>query len=149
MQAQSPRRDALDRSCNYGYPVLEVQSMKGSDDIRVSSEVMRVAVTQYARNYIRERWRDGHGAPFSAIADELGCSALAHRVHGGSIDALRKAALHIYGGGRYVAEIEGKPVELGPRNPPSVPPQLPHAAASSAGGGSRRRVKRARRLDRE
>ena len=142
--------------------------MNDSGSIRDEAERVRIAVTHYARNYINQRWDEGHGDTFEAIAKDLGCSsayvqqvsnlarypklklgpdvefALARRTHDGSVDDLRKAALHIYGGGRYVVEDAGKRLDLTtPSSPSSAPPQLSSSARGA--GGSRRRIKRSRR----
>lgn len=130
------------------------------------SNDMRAAVTEYTRNYIRERRRAKW--TFERIATELGVSpayvqhinspdkhpklrvgldmehTLAELLHGGSVDSLRKAAQHIYGGGRVIVEVDGQPAEITTAersgSPSSTPPHLPGSAAGA--GTSQRRIKR-------
>lgn len=98
---------------------------------------VQLAVTEYARDYITSLIR--RGLTYQKIGERLGCSHvwvmhlsnpgkygqrlagpdlehnLAQLLHGGSVDALRRAALHLASGGAVVNEDESGTVELGPR----------------------------------
>jgi hypothetical protein len=98
---------------------------------------VRTAVTEYARDYIAALKRRGES--YAEIGKRLRCShvwvmqlaqpekygdrnagadvehRLAELLHGGSIDALRRAALHLAAGGTVTNEDEGGVIEIGPR----------------------------------
>lgn len=95
------------------------------------------AVTEYVRDYISALKRRGES--YEKIGERLGCShvwvmhlaqpekygkrmvgadlehKLAELLHGGSVDALRRAALHLANGGTVTNEDEGGVLEIGPR----------------------------------
>ena len=99
------------------------------------------AVTEYVRDYIRALRR--RKLSYQKIGQRLQIShvwvmqldkpqqygkrnagpeleyRLAELLHGGSIDALRKAALHLASGGNVVVEHDGMPLELSPSEPNS------------------------------
>lgn len=133
------------------------------------SKEMRAAVTELVRNYVRERKRvddisnadlgaelgvsstyiqhitDPIGHPALRVGIELEC-AIAEKAYGGSVDLLRRSALHVYGGRRHILAIKGEARELtseepGGRAPSSTPPEVSGTAATAT---SRRRLRRAR-----
>ncbi len=112
-------------------------------------EKIQAAVTEYVRDYIRAQRR--RNASYKAIGEALGVShvwamqldqpekygtrtvgpelelRMADLLHGGSVDALRKAALTVASGGAVVVERPGEhPLEL---TRAAVPPSVPPAAS--------------------
>lgn len=119
---------------------------------------MQLAVTEYARDYIASLMR--RGWTLQRIGDRLGCShvwvlhlsqpdkygtrlvgadlehRLAHLLHGGSIDALRRAALHLASGAMISNEDETGLTEFEPSPTPD-----PAVTSPKPGGSRRRRTK--------
>lgn len=123
-------------------------------------EQIQTAVTEYVRDYIRAQRR--RQMSYKAIGDALGVShvwamqldqpekygprtvgpelelRVADLLHGGSVDALRRAALTVASGGAVVVERPGEhPLELTRASEPPVPP----AAATPKGRTSRTRAR--------
>lgn len=114
-------------------------------------EQVRDDVSDYVRDYIRALRRRKISYP--KIAERLGVShvwvmqldhpekygrrhvgaevehKLAEILHGGSIDALRRAAQHLSAGGNVVVEESGEPLEIAPADDrPSTAPTAPAKA---------------------
>lgn len=107
-------------------------------------EEIQAAVLEYARDYIRSQ--KARGRSLRQIAEQLGVThvwvkeiesgtsagsktaggkvehRLAEILHGGSVDALRRAAMTVASGGTVIAESDGKALELSrpTRTPPSA-----------------------------
>lgn len=110
-------------------------------------ERVREAVSDYARDYIRALRHRGNS--FERIGDELQVShvyvqqllktekygrrkvgpkleqRLADLLHGGSVEALRRAALHLASGVIVIVEKSGKPLDLSPDKPRELPAPSP------------------------
>lgn len=122
-------------------------------------DLISEAVTRYARNYVRARRE--MGVTWNQIAFELQCSrpyvqqiadvdahpairigpqvelGLAERIHGGSVDALRRAALAVYGGAEaFAAEVDGSVLRLTNGAQPDATAPSSDDGASSDGGSS-------------
>jgi hypothetical protein len=114
-------------------------------------EQVRSAVSDYVRDYIRALRR--RKISYAKIGERLGVShvwvmqldkpeeygrrtvgaevehRLADLLHGGSIDALRRAALHLGAGGNVVVEESGEPLEVSHTPERRSHPELPPAKA--------------------